>query len=100
MFTRDDLIRLLTATPFVPFRLHLSSGGHVEVRHKEWSVVAGRRYAAIGIPDADAPDGAPDRHVFVFYMHVTDYELLLPGQPPPSDGSPPAGPQAPVGTPA
>ena len=55
MFTYDDLRGWLTAVPFVPFRLHLSEGNFVEVRHREL-VIPGRRYAVIALPDPAAPD--------------------------------------------
>jgi hypothetical protein len=101
VFTRNDMVGLFSATPFVPFRLHLSSGGHVDVRHKEFATAAGRRYAVIGIPDPQDPDAAFDRHIVVYYMHVTNYELLLPGPPPGGeDGQPPGQPGTPAGTPS
>lgn len=64
MFTYDDLQRLLHAQPFVPFRLVLSDGGSVEVRHQEL-VTAGRRYAVVGIPDPANLDAPFDRHTVV-----------------------------------
>src|SRR5262245_37689606 len=98
MFTHDDMVRLLRASPFIPFRLHLSDGGHVDVRHQELAN-AGRQYAFVGLPAPAQPDPPFDRHTLVYYMHVTRYELLRPGQAP-SDGAPPQGPQAPAGMPA
>jgi hypothetical protein len=99
MFTRDDLMMLLNAAPFVPFRLHLSDGGTIEVRHRDF-VNAGRRYALIGVPDPADPHAPFDRHLVVYYMHVTRAETLFPG-PPPDGTAPPTGPAtAPVGTPS
>jgi len=89
MFTFDDMRGLLNAQPFIPFRLHLSDGGAVEVRHREF-VNAGRRYAVVGLPDPADPDAPFDRHLVVWYMHLTRVEMLTPGAPP--FGSPPAGP--------
>ncbi len=89
MFLPADLQALLRARPFVPFRLHLSDGGSVEVRHQEF-VTAGRRYAVVGLPDADGPDNLFDRHAVVWYMHVTRVEML--GAAPPPMNPPPAGP--------
>ena len=81
MFTYNDLHSLLYAQPFVPFRLVLSDGGFVDVRHREM-VTAGRRYAVIGIPDPKQPDAPFDKHAVVWYMHVTRAELLDSGRPP------------------
>src|SRR5438128_2165205 len=75
MFTLDDLRELLNARPFVTFRLHLSDGGAIEVRHREL-VTAGRRYAVVGLPDPADPDAPFDRHTVVWYMHVTRVETL------------------------
>lgn len=88
MFTHNDLRALLHARRFGPFRLHLSDGGYVDVRHREF-VTAGRRYAVVGLPDATRPDAPFDRHVVVWYMHVTRAEMLDAGPPP---FSPPPGP--------
>jgi len=88
MFTLDDMKALLTAQPFAPFRIHMSDGGSIEVRHPEL-VMTGRRYAVIGLPSPDAPDSAFDRHTVAWYMHVTCTEMLNVGQAPMSPGSPP-----------
>jgi hypothetical protein len=93
MFTYDDLRGLLAAVPFVPFRLHLSEGNFIEVRHREM-VFPGRRYAVIGLVDPTAPDAPYDRHAVVFYLHVNRVETLYPG---PAPGGPHGGP---TGTPA
>lgn len=89
VFTRDDLMALLRQSPLVPFRLYLSDGTSVDVFHRDF-VTAGRRYAAIGIPDPADPDAAWDRSLMVFYMHMTKTETLLPG-PSPGDSPPPTG---------
>jgi hypothetical protein len=98
MFTRNDLIALLTATPFAPFRLHLSSGGHVDVRHKEFSTMVGKGFAVIGVGDPQNPDAPFDRYVTVYYMHVTDHEMLWPGPAPGGEAGPQ--PETPAGTPS
>ena len=89
MFTADDLRNLLGARPFTPFRLLLSDGGQVVVRTPE-VIIPGRRFAIIGLLDADAPDGLIDRWAVVWYMHVTRAEMLVPGAPPFTP--PPTGP--------
>ncbi len=81
MFTANDLLGLLTARPFVPFRLVLSDGGSVDVRSPE-VVTAGRWFAVVGLLDAGATDTFFDRFTVVWYMHVTRAEWLSPGSPP------------------
>jgi hypothetical protein len=93
VFTYDGIYKLLNATPFVPFRLHLSDGGYVDVRHRELALAL-RRYVFVALPDPAAPDAPHDRYTFVWYMHVTRTESLVPGLPPSSSGgtaSSPAG---------
>ena len=69
MFTREDLLRLLNATPFAPFRLSLSDGSTVTVPSRE-VVMAGRRFALVGLLDPGATDTAFDRWAVVWYLHV------------------------------
>lgn len=94
MFTFTDLQSLLAARPFTPFRLHLSDGTPVPVISPE-VVVVGRRFALVGLLEADATDKLVDRWTVVYYMHVTRAEMLQSGEPPFSPGSPPASPGSP-----
>ncbi|MCI0376336.1 MAG: hypothetical protein L0215_01890 [Gemmataceae bacterium] len=97
MFTLADMRALLRARPFVPFRLWLSDGGHVDVRSPEL-VIAGNRFALVGLLDADAVDTAFDRYATVWYLHVARHEMLTAGVP--SFGAPPAQPESPAPKPA
>lgn len=81
MFTPADLRALLQARPFVPFRLWLSDGGFVDVRSPE-VVMQGKRFAIIGILDADTRDLLIDRYTTVWYLHVTRHEMLTAGSAP------------------
>lgn len=81
MFTLDDFRTLLAARPFVPFRLHLSDGGPIDVRTPE-VVLVGRQYAVVGRLDPAATDTLIDSWTTVFYMQVTRAEQLSPSQPP------------------
>jgi hypothetical protein len=81
MFTHSDMRALLQARPFVPFRLWLSDGGFVDVRSPE-VVIIGKRFAVVGLLDADARDTVFDRYVTVWYLHVTRHEMLQAGTPP------------------
>lgn len=88
MFTLDGLNALLNARPFVPFRLWMSDGGHVDVRSPE-VVLPGRRFALVGLLDPTATDTAFDRYATVWYVHVARNEMLTAGLPPFS--APPGG---------
>ena len=88
MFTHADMQALLSARPFVPFRLHLTDGTTVDLRHRELAV-PGRRAAWIGIPDPTAEENLFDRWTVVYYLHVSKVEMLEAGSPP---MVPPAGP--------
>jgi hypothetical protein len=90
MFTLDNLRALLSARPFVPFRLLRSDGGSVEVRTPE-AVLPGKQFAMVGLLDPDTTDTAFDRFTILWYMHVTSVEMLAPGSPPFSP-QPPLGP--------
>ncbi len=95
MFTLEELRGLLNPRPFLPFRLHLTDGGSVEVRHQE-QVVLTRRLAMIGIPDPSTTDTLIDRFMLVGYMHISRAEMLDAGSPPFSP--PPTGPaESPTG---
>ncbi|MGH7174535.1 MAG: hypothetical protein ACRELF_30010 [Gemmataceae bacterium] len=96
MFTLNNMQALLHARPFVPFRLWLSDGGAINVRSSEL-VLPGRQYAIIGLLDPNAIEESFDRHVVVWYMHVTRCESLTPGASPlASPGEPPPGTPAPA----
>ena len=96
MFTLNDMRILLRTKPFVPFRLWLSDGGHITVRSPEQMMLF-RRYAIVGLLDPDALDESFDRHVVVWYMHITRCEELKPGDSPfASPGEPPSGTPTPA----
>lgn len=93
MFTYDDMRALLSVRPFVPFRLWLSDGGHLDIRSSE-QVFPLRRYAMVALLDPDTVGQPYDRHVLLWYLHVTRAEELKPGASPlapraePPSGSP------------
>ena len=78
MFNVNNLLTLLKTRPFVPFRLVLSDGGTVEVRHPEF-VLPGRQLAVVGLPDPHAADTLINWWTTVWYMHVTRVEQTQPG---------------------
>ncbi len=81
MFTRNDLLVLLAARPFVPFRLHMSDGGTIDIPSRE-VVLPGRHQVLVGLLDPDATDTAFERWTVIWYLHVTRVEQLRPGAPP------------------
>jgi hypothetical protein len=81
MFTRNDLLTLLNAKPFTPFRLWLSDGGHVDIRSPEVAS-PGRHYAIVWLHDLQSRDEGFDRHSTIWYMHVTRHEALKSGDSP------------------
>lgn len=96
MFTFNDMRTLLQARPFVPFRIWLSDGGYIDVRSTE-QVLLFRRYAIVGLLDPNAADLPSDRHMVVWYMHITRCEELKPGASPfTSPGEPPSGTPTPA----
>jgi hypothetical protein len=96
MFTWNNMQALLSVRPFVPFRLWLSDGGHINVRSPE-QVLPLRQYALVGLLDPNAIDEPFDRHMLVWYMHVTRCEALVPGASPlATSGEPPSGSPSPA----
>jgi hypothetical protein len=96
MFTRDDMPALLSTRPFVPFRLWLSDGGHIDVRRAE-RVMPLRYYALVGLLDPKAKEEDFDRHATIWYMHITRHEALLPVPSPFTQlGEPPSGTPTPA----
>ena len=96
MFTMNDMQTLLRAKPFAPFRLWLSDGGHVTVRSPEQMFLL-RRYAIVGLLDPNAIEESFDRHMVVWYMHITRCEELAPGASPfTSPDEPPSGTPTPA----
>ncbi len=81
MFTAQQLRALLSARPFVPFRLVMSDGGSLEVRSPE-QVFVGRHMAIVGLLDPGATGTLFDVFTHFTYLHVTRVEYLVPGAPP------------------
>jgi hypothetical protein len=98
MFTLDDMRALIHMRPFVPFRLHLSDGGTVDVRSPE-VVLLLKRFAIVGLLDPNTSDTAYDRYMTVWYLHVTRHEMLSAGSPP-FGSPPPSSTESPTPTPA
>ncbi len=71
----DDVLQLLRARPFQPFRISLSDGQEYEVRHPEMAMVL-RSTVLVGIPGPRGPDGPIERVVTCALMHITRMQPL------------------------
>jgi hypothetical protein len=71
----DDVLQLLRARPFQPFRISLSDGKRYEVRHPDMAIVA-RSTVMVGVPGRSGPDGPVERVVTCALVHITRMELL------------------------
>lgn len=68
----DDLRDLLTNDPFHPFRVHLTSGGHYDVRDPALAVLMKSRLF-LAVPDTD-------RSIYIPYLHIAAIETLTNGR--------------------
>jgi len=71
----DDVLHLLRARPFQPFRISLSDGQAYEVRHPEMAMVS-RSTVLLGIPGPRGADGPVERFVTCALVHIARIELL------------------------
>jgi hypothetical protein len=71
----DDVLQLLRARPFQPFRISLSDGLQYEVRHPDNAIVS-RSTVLVGIPGPSGPDGPVERVVTCALVHITRMEAL------------------------
>ena len=74
---REQLIEALKVTPFRPFRLYISDGGALDVRHPEMLMVKNRS-AIVGMSENGEEEDYPriDRSTEVDLAHVTRIEEL------------------------
>lgn len=70
-----DVLELLRATPFEPFRVHLSDGTSFDISHPDMAMVY-RSKVTIGVPGPQGPDGPVERAVNCALVHITRMELL------------------------
>lgn len=69
-----DILELVEARPFKPFRLHTSDGGKLEVRHPEFIWVL-RSRVDVAVP-AEAERGVVDHVEHCSMLHITRLEEL------------------------
>jgi len=63
---REQLTKLMTATPFQPFTIHMSDGKSYEVRHPE-NLAVGKHFMVLIEPESD-------RTHDLYLLHVTSFE--------------------------
>ncbi len=71
----DDVLKLLRARPFQPFRISLSDGQEYEVRHPEMAIVS-RSTVLVGIPGSRGLDEPVEKVVTCALVHITRMEIL------------------------
>ncbi len=76
MFKRDDMITLLRASPFVPFKMHISNGEVYDIRHPDMALPT-LEWVNVAVPPANNPDGF-ERHVIIQLAHVVKMETYSP----------------------
>jgi hypothetical protein len=72
----QELLNLVRARPFVPFRIYITDGSHYDVSHPD-AVMAFARSVVVGV-GAAAGNGAgvPDHPVIIALVHITRLEPL------------------------
>ncbi len=74
----EELLNTLRTRPFQPFRINLTDGRSVDVRHPEM-VLAGRRTAVIGIPSPGETEPLYDKRITVDFLHIVSLEPIPAG---------------------
>ncbi len=72
-----EVLRLVQARPFVPFRMKLSNGAQYDITHPELCIV-GRTFVYVGLPDNPSEPVAA-RVATVALVHVNELIPLTPG---------------------
>ena len=71
----DDLLELVRAQPFEPFRVHLSDGAAYDIRHPDMVIVQ-RSKIIVSVPGPDGPDRPAERTVNCALIHISRTEML------------------------
>ncbi len=77
----EEFLQLLRRSPFVPLRLHLSTGLTFEVRHPELAALE-RTTVRLSLPAAQKPTPIAERDVVVSLLHIVWIEFLGPAASP------------------
>ena len=73
----QEINQKLRASPFVPFRVHMSDGKHLDVNHPEMAMLT-RMALLIARPVADPTEDIPARYDSISPLHVVRLEPLVP----------------------
>jgi hypothetical protein len=71
----DDVLQMLRARPFQPFRISRSDGEQYEVRHPDNAIVS-RSTVLVGVPGPRNPNGLAERVVTCALVHIARMEAL------------------------
>ncbi len=71
----EDLLELLRARPFQPFRIRLSDGASYEIRHPDMAIVQ-RSKVTVAVPGPRGPDGPAERTASCALVHITRTEPI------------------------
>jgi hypothetical protein len=71
----EDLLELMRAKPFEPFRLQLSDCESFQINHPDMAIVQ-RSNVTVAVPGPESPDGPADRTVNCALVHITRTELV------------------------
>ena len=71
----DDLLELVRAQPFEPFRVHMSDGAAYDIRHPDMVIVQ-RSKIIVAVPGPDGPDCPAERTVNCALIHISRTEML------------------------
>jgi hypothetical protein len=77
----EELLMALRERPFRPFRISLTDGRTLDLRHPEM-VLPGRRSAVIGVPAAGETEPLYDQRITVDLLHIVSLEPLSTPTPP------------------
>ena len=85
--TYEDLATVVNQRPFVPFRIHLTTGTMYDIRHPELFML-GRRAVVVGLA-ASQTQTFFDTATTIDIFHIVRTEPISP--PTPLNGAPPVG---------
>ncbi len=71
----EEIVRLLEARVFQPFRVHVSDGVSYDVRER-WQVLPMARSIIIGFPSQSLPAHVAGDYVNIALVHITRLEPL------------------------
>ena len=71
----EDILEILRARPFEPFRVYLTDGAVYEIRHPDMAIVQ-RSKVTVAVPGPEGPEDPAERTVNCALIHITRTELL------------------------